>query len=154
MHNFRVLGTIDPSVILPQPHVIVFDGVCNLCNATVAFVIRHDVNARFHFLPIQSELGTQLYAHLGHDPDRPGTLLLINEGEVLARSDAALGIARHLGWPWRMVAAARVLPRPWRDFVYDRVARSRYRFFGRQSACLVPTPALKARFLGNAGTVR
>lgn len=139
--------------MLPQPHVIVFDGVCNLCNAAVAFVIRHDASARFHFLSIQSDLGRELYTRLGHDPDQPGTLLLVTDDRVLDRSDAALGIARHLGLPWRFLAAARILPRSWRDFIYDRVARSRYRLFGRRAACLVPTPALRARFLGGPAGV-
>jgi len=132
---------------LPRPHVILFDGVCNLCNETVAFVIRHDDAARFHFLPIQSELGTRIYTQAGHDPSLPDTLLLVTEGRVLERSDAAIEISRYLGWPWRLVGIGRILPRPWRDSLYDFISRHRYRWFGRQSTCLVPTPALRARFL-------
>ncbi len=154
LRDFANSFTVPRAMILPQQHVIVFDGICNLCNATVAFVIRHDRSARFHFLSIQSELGREIYTRLGYDPECPGTLLLVTDGVVLDRSNAALGIAQQLGWPWRLLTVGRILPQSWRDFLYDRVARSRYRFFGRRTSCLIPTPALKARFLGDPKVIR
>ena len=132
---------------LPHPHVLLFDGTCNLCNATVAFVLPRDQARRFKFLPIQSELGQRTYRGAGLDPAQPGTLMLVTDGEALLRSDAALEIARHLGWPWRAAAWMRCLPRALRDGAYDLVARNRHRWFGTRDACRVPGPDARDRFL-------
>lgn len=132
---------------LPHDHVILFDGVCNFCNSTVGFVVRRDPLARFHFLPIQSPLGREVYLSHGHDPEKPDTILLLTGDRALARADAIMEIARHLGFPWSLASAGRLLPRGVRDWLYDRIAHSRYRLFGRSDQCMVPTPELRARFL-------
>ena len=136
-----------PAPPLPHPHVLLFDGTCNLCNATVAFVLPRDRARRFRFLPIQSALGQRIYRAAGLDPARAGTLMLVSDGRVLLRSDAALEVARHLGWPWRAAAGMRCLPRGIRDAAYDLVARNRHRWFGERDACLVPAPDVRDRFL-------
>jgi predicted DCC family thiol-disulfide oxidoreductase YuxK len=132
---------------LPHPHVLLFDGTCNLCNATVAFVLPRDRAARFRFLPIQSGRGQAIYRAAGLNPDHPGSLLLVTDSRMLLRSDAALEVARHLGWPWKLAGALRILPRALRDSAYDLVARNRYRWFGSRDACLVPNPAIQDRFI-------
>ncbi len=132
---------------LPHPHVLLFDGTCNLCNATVAFVLPRDRAARFRFLPIQSGRGQALYRAAGLDPDEPDSLLLVTGGRMLLRSDAALEIARHLGWPWALASIFRVVPRFLRDAAYNLVARNRHRWFGSRDACLVPNPASQDRFI-------
>jgi predicted DCC family thiol-disulfide oxidoreductase YuxK len=133
--------------ILPHPHVLLFDGACNLCNATVAFVVPRDRGRRFKFLPIQSDLGRRAYRAAGLDPSQPGTLLLVTGGRRLMRSDAAIEVARHLGWPWKAAAWLRWVPRALRDRAYDFVARNRHRWFGRPEACIVPSPGVRDRFL-------
>jgi predicted DCC family thiol-disulfide oxidoreductase YuxK len=84
---------------------------------------------------------------LGFDPDDAKTFVLIADGKVYARSDAAIRIARYFGGAWKLLGAIRIIPRPIRDWAYDIVARNRYRWFGRFDTCMVPTPALKARFI-------
>ena len=77
----------------------------------------------------------------------PESVLLFSDGRLKSHSEAVLGIARGLGWPWRLAGVGRLLPRTWRDALYRFVARHRYRWFGRQESCMLPTPALKSRFL-------
>ena len=130
--------------------IIFFDGVCNLCNGIVQLIIRHDAAGYFRFVPLQSEAARQLLAAGGHtlppasaDPD---SVLVLEDGQLYAHSAAVLRIARHLpGWRW--LAVGRLLPRAGRDALYRFVARHRYRWFGRQQECMLPTPELKARFL-------
>ena len=133
------------------PDTILFDGVCNLCNGFVQFIIRHDATGRYRFAALQSEAGQALLlahgvapATLAADPD---SVLLLSGGQLYSHSTAVLRIARGLGGVWRLAAIGRVLPRAWRDSIYRFIARHRYRWFGRQESCPIPTPALKARFL-------
>jgi predicted DCC family thiol-disulfide oxidoreductase YuxK len=134
------------------PDTILFDGVCNLCNGFVQFVIRHDPAARFRFAALQSEAGRALLLAHGVAPaavaNAPESVLLLSGGHLYSHSDAVLRIARGLGGIWRLAGAVgSLLPHAWRDALYRLVARHRYRWFGRQESCLLPTPALKARFL-------
>ena len=128
--------------------VVLFDGVCNLCNGAVQFIIDRDPQAHFRFAAQQSEPGAALLARVGRPlSGEPDTIVLVEGGRVYERSDAALRIARRLSGAWRLLALLRVVPRPLRDAVYGLVARSRYRVFGRSAECRVPTPELRARFL-------
>ncbi|WP_375418345.1 thiol-disulfide oxidoreductase DCC family protein [uncultured Hymenobacter sp.] len=138
-----------------MPATILFDGVCNLCNGFVQFVIRHDPAGRFQFAALQSEAGQQLLAAQGLSGPFPAagadpeSVLLVEEGRLYSHSAAVLRIARRLGGGWALLAApAWLLPTAARDAAYRFVARHRYRWFGRQQECLLPTPALRARFLG------
>lgn len=127
---------------------MLFDGVCNLCNGSVQFIVRHDPAGRFRFASLQSEAGQALLRRHGMDPGDLFSVILVEDGRVYSRSDAALRIARGLSGGWRAAGALRVVPRPLRDLVYGWVARNRYRWFGKQEACMIPTPELRARFLG------
>ena len=131
--------------------LILFDGVCNLCNGFVQFVIEHDPAGRFRFAALQSVAGQAVLAAHGLDANavatEPDSVLLELNGQLYSHSDAVLRIARELGGPWRLLLAGYVLPRAWRDAAYRLVARNRYRWFGRQESCWLPTPELKARFL-------
>ena len=133
--------------------IILFDGVCNLCNSFVQFVIGHDAAGQFQFAALQSEAAQALLARRGvpapaADAD-PTSVLLLEDGRLYSHSAAVLRIARRLGGSWALLAApAWLLPAPVRDAIYCFVARHRYRWFGRQPACWLPTPALQARFLG------
>jgi predicted DCC family thiol-disulfide oxidoreductase YuxK len=136
----------------PVSATILFDGVCNLCNGFVQFVIRHDPQGRFRFAALQSAEGQRLLAAHGSPLSAaavasPESVVLVAGGRVYSHSAAVLHIARGLGWPWRLVGVGWLLPGRWRDGLYRFVARNRYRWFGRQESCLLPTPALRARFL-------
>ena len=131
---------------------LLFDGVCNLCNAAVRWVIARDRRSVFRFASLQSRVGQEALERrrgggAGTSAPIPDSMLLLDEAGVHARSEAVLRIVRRLGLPWSLLAIAAVIPRGIRDSLYDWVARNRYRWFGRRSACMVPTSELGARFL-------
>jgi predicted DCC family thiol-disulfide oxidoreductase YuxK len=127
--------------------VVLFDGVCNLCNGTVQFIIARDPSARFHFAALGSEAAQRVLADAGVSGPLPDSVALVEGGQVYTRSNAALRIARRLPFPWPMMAGFMVVPRPLRDMVYDLIARHRYRWFGKRDACMLPTPEIRKRFL-------
>jgi len=126
--------------------VLLFDGVCTLCNGFVQFVIHRDPAGRFQFAPLQTGAARWLLATQGSLP-LPDSLVLVENGRLFTRSAAALRVARGLRFPWPLAYVLVAVPRPLRDWVYDIVARRRYRWFGRRDVCMVPTPELRARFL-------
>lgn len=128
--------------------VILFDGTCNLCNGFVQFVIARDPAGRFQFGALQSAPARQVLSlHDAPDP-LPDAMVLAEDGRLFTGSSAALRVARHLTFPWPTLASVLLaVPRPLRDGVYAFVARRRYRWFGRRSHCMVPTPEVRARFL-------
>jgi predicted DCC family thiol-disulfide oxidoreductase YuxK len=127
--------------------VIVFDGICHLCTGFAKFVIGHDRAGRFLFLAAQSPRGEALYRRLGLKTDDWTSNLLILDGRVHTELDAFIEITRRFGGLWRLTAALYVLPRPVRDWLYNRIARNRYDWFGKRDVCFVPTPELRSRFL-------
>lgn len=126
--------------------LVLFDGVCPLCSNWVRFVIEHDAEAHFCFLPLQSERGRQLAESMGISPNDPETNVVILDGRAWFKSDALLRVLSELGG-FRRLAFLRHLPRRLRDPVYDLIARSRYRVFGRTDVCMAPSPRHAARFL-------
>jgi predicted DCC family thiol-disulfide oxidoreductase YuxK len=129
-----------------QPSVILFDGVCNLCNASVQFIIKHDPQAQYQFASLQSNTGQRMLHDYGINP-RDESVILVENGHAYMHSSAALRIARRLSGGWSVVYAFIVVPRFIRDAMYRFIARNRYRWFGRRDACMIPTPALRRRFL-------
>lgn len=127
--------------------VIVFDCHCVLCSGFARFVDRHDTPARFAFVIAQSALGEALYAHYGLKCSDYETNLVFLDGRLFRKLDALGAVMGRLGWPWRLLAALRMLPLPVQDWLYDRIARNRYRLFGRYDQCMVPDPGMKARFI-------
>ena len=132
----------------PANPIVLFDGVCNLCNGSVQFLIRRDPGARFRFASLQSPVGERLRGELGIDRQAVDSVILVEEGRWYKESDAALRIARGLGGPWKALGIFRLIPRPLRDGLYRLIARNRYRWFGKTEACWLPTPELRGRFLG------
>lgn len=127
--------------------VLVFDGVCNLCDRSVRFVLRHDKAGRFRFTANQSPAGRDLLRRHGLDPDAVDSLVLIRGGEAFMHSEAVRRIGAALPPPWRYVAAlARLIPRAIRDPIYRFIARRRYRWFGRREQCMMPDPQVADRF--------
>ena len=132
----------------PAP-LVLFDGVCNVCNGTVNFLIDRDPKGVMRFASLQSNAARNaITAHGGIVPEGdPESIVLVENGRIYERSSAALRIARHLPWPYKAIYAFVVVPRPLRDIVYEWLARNRYRWFGKSETCRVPTPELRARFV-------
>ncbi|TGE15160.1 thiol-disulfide oxidoreductase DCC family protein [Hymenobacter elongatus] len=128
---------------------ILFDGVCNLCNGFVQFVIERDTTGRFRFASLQSAAGQALLAQHGITlgPTGPETVILVEQNQVFTHSTAVLRIARQLGSAWPLLYAFILVPRFLRDATYRFVARHRYQWFGQREACMLPTPELRQRFL-------
>lgn len=131
----------------PDHPVLLFDGVCNLCNGSVQFVVDHDPEGTFRFAPLQSETAEDLLAEVGFDDYDFGTVVLVAGDEYYTKSEAALRVARELESPWSWLWLCRFVPAFVRDRVYDLVAEYRYAVFGRKDRCMVPTPELRERFL-------
>lgn len=127
--------------------IILFDGVCNFCNGAVNFVIERDEAGYFKFAPLQSEIGEELMAKHCIDKLDTDSVILVEDDRAYLHSTAALRIARRLNGVWSWAYAFRVVPKPIRDLAYKLFARYRYKLFGRQDACMMPTPEIRARFL-------
>lgn len=128
--------------------VLLFDGVCSLCNGLVDFLIRRDRDARLAFGTLQSEAARELLRERGLEgAGGLSTVVLVTDDAVLTRSDAILRAVGLLGGAWTAAGLLRIVPRPLRDLVYRWVARTRYRIFGRRDTCRVPTPDEVARFI-------
>ena len=128
-------------------NVVVFDGVCNLCAHSVAFILAHERDNAIQFAAAQSTAGRELLSEFGLDPANLSTFVFIEGGVAHVRSDAGLEVARHLRVPWRLLRVLRILPRPFRDSIYDLVAKHRYRWFGKRESCSVATAELRSRFI-------
>jgi predicted DCC family thiol-disulfide oxidoreductase YuxK len=137
-----------PEMIQIPDNLVLFDGVCNLCTASVRFIIQHDRKAIFRFASIQSEIGKEICRSQGLDPADVQTFLLISAGKILLRSDAAIAVASSFGGLWRLLRVFKLVPRVARDWIYSTVARNRYRWFGRTDACMIPSPEVRDRFVG------
>ena len=128
--------------------VILFDGVCNLCNGAVQFIIKRDKTSKFLFASLQSDFGQSQLQKFGLDPSELHSIIALDNGKFFERSDAALTIASGLAQPWPMLGVFRILPRFFRDWIYDLISKNRYKMFGKRESCMIPTPELKERFVG------
>lgn len=137
---------------IPRDHpIIVFDGMCVLCSANAQFVLSADKVGKFRLAAMQDEAGAQLMRENGVDPSDPESFVLIDAthdgGRVWKNSDAVLHMWSELGWPWRIGAVFKLVPRFIRDPLYLLIARNRYRWFGKRETCWVPTPEQASRIL-------
>lgn len=140
-------GLGESEILLENKSVVLIDGVCHLCQGLVRFIVPRDPAGHFLFAPLQSETGTRLLRDGGLEPGKLDTVVLIQNGQYYTESAAALRIARGLRSPWPLAYAFFLIPRPLRDALYRYVARNRYRWFGRDEQCLIPTPEIRRRFL-------
>jgi predicted DCC family thiol-disulfide oxidoreductase YuxK len=137
----------------PDSHpIVLYDGVCGLCNRLVQFLLKHDSHDRFRFASLQSEFTSRLLTRHGVDPLDLDTVYVVRNYDqpdetLLARSDAILYMLKQLGGVWSLAGVARVLPKALRDAVYKIVARNRYRVFGKHESCMLPEPQHRAKFL-------
>ncbi len=128
--------------------IILFDGVCNLCESSVQFVIKYDTKDQFRFVALQSNLGQEIIHHIGINAKNIDSVILYLPGVAYYyKSNAALQIAKSLGGLFHLGTLFKIIPTPLRNALYDYIAQNRYRWYGKKESCLVPTPALKAKFL-------
>ncbi|WP_132058623.1 thiol-disulfide oxidoreductase DCC family protein [Halorussus amylolyticus] len=127
--------------------IVLFDGVCNLCNGFVQFIVPRDPEGRFRFASLQSEVGQRLLAERGLPTDELESLVLVEGDDWYVKSSAVARIAAHLGGVYAPISALRFVPRPIRDWAYDFVAARRYRWFGKKDQCTIPSGDVGARFL-------
>ena len=131
-----------------QHKIILFDGVCNLCNGSVIFVLKWEKQPIFQFASIQSEAGRELLKWCGLSPDYTEAVIFIDNRKIYLGSSAALKIGQELTFPWNILAyAGFMVPKFIRDRVYAQIAQHRYQWFGKRDVCMIPTQNLKARFL-------
>lgn len=129
--------------------IILFDGVCNLCNGAVQYIIKRDKKDIFRYAALQSEIGEQLIKERAIDTSKVDSIILIElRVAYFTKSDAALHIAKEFGGLWKALIIFTWIPKTFRDAIYDVVAKNRYKWFGRKDACMIPTPELQAKFLG------
>ncbi|MGH7773096.1 MAG: thiol-disulfide oxidoreductase DCC family protein [Candidatus Binatia bacterium] len=127
--------------------IILFDGVCNLCNASVQFIIERDPKAHFRFAALQSPIGQRLSEQHGLSPQTMETMVLVEGTSIFTKSDAALRIAKRLSGIYPALAILFIIPRPIRNWAYDLIANHRYKWFGKRDSCMVPTDDILDRFL-------
>jgi len=131
-----------------QRKIILFDGVCNLCNGSVIFILQRENEPVFQFASIQSEAGQKLLTWCGLPQDYSQAVVLIDHGNIYLGSTAALKIGQTLKFPWSFLSyLGFLIPGSIRDWVYNQIARNRYQWFGKRDVCMLPTENLKARFL-------
>jgi predicted DCC family thiol-disulfide oxidoreductase YuxK len=138
------MGATNP---LEHKKIILFDGLCNLCNGSVQFIIKRDSKNLFRFSSLQSAFGSKQLSGFGLSANELYSIILINKGTYLQKSDAALEIAKNLQQPWPLLYAFKIVPRFFRDWIYDLIAKNRYLWFGKKDSCMIPTQELKSRFI-------
>jgi len=127
--------------------IILFDGVCNLCNGAVTFIIKRDKNNLFKFATLQSDIAEELLIDKLSDKELLDSIVLIENGKQYTKSSAALRIAKNLSGAYPLLYIFMVIPKFLRDWVYSIIAKNRYKWFGKKDACMIPTPELKKKFL-------
>lgn len=139
-----------PDIILNVERLVLFDGVCNLCNRNMLFLIRNDPYHQLKFCSVQSPAGQSILAWLGLPQDTHESILFLDGETLYEKSDAVLHIAFYLRWRLRWLYVGKILPRFLRDNLYLWVARNRYRFMGRNDVCAMPSPDILNRFISIA----
>ncbi len=132
---------------LKDKGIVLFDGVCNFCNNSVNFIIRKDNTDYFRFLALQSEKGKKIVERHNLDPENLQTIIFLEGGKIYTRSTAALRIARKLKGGWKLFYGFVIVPTFLRDIVYNLIAKNRYRWWGKQDSCMMPTTEVKKKFL-------
>lgn len=130
-----------------KSHILLFDGVCNLCNGIVQFTIKRDKKKKFKFASLQSPSGQSLLNQFNLPANNFDSFVYINGDNYFLKSSAALHVLKELGGSWKAFYAFMIIPKCIRDLFYDIIAKTRYKIFGKRSTCMVPTPDINQRFL-------
>tara|TARA_R110002072_G_scaffold118631_1_gene250829 strand:+ start:254776 stop:255183 length:408 start_codon:yes stop_codon:yes gene_type:complete len=133
--------------IKSEHKIILFDGVCNLCNSTVVRVIKNDKSDLFRFTTLQGAVGQVIVTEHGIDTAKTDSIILIDNKKAFTKSTAALRIAKDLSGAYPLLYGFIIIPKPIRDWVYDYIAKNRYKWYGKKDSCMIPTPELKKKFL-------
>jgi predicted DCC family thiol-disulfide oxidoreductase YuxK len=133
--------------VLKENQVILFDGVCNFCNSSINFVIKHDKKGLFRFAPLQSATGNELLQRFNLSTTDFDSFVLIEGDKYYTKSTAALRVLKHLSFPYPLAAVFIIVPPFIRNAVYDFISRNRYKWFGKREVCMVPTKEVRGRFL-------
>ncbi len=128
-------------------NIVLFDGVCNLCNGAVNFLIDRDKDNKLHFASLQSEVGQAILKEYQMDMANFDTFIFLKKGTLFMRSGGALEVVRILGGAWAWLSVFKIVPTFLRDGIYTLISKNRYKIFGKQESCRMPTPELKAKFL-------
>lgn len=132
----------------PNKKIILFDGVCNLCNSAVQFIIKNDTKDLFRFVALQSDLGKEICNYISVDHTKIDSIILYNPGVAYYyKSSATIEIAEDLGGIYSLVSIFKIFPEKLRNYIYDYIAKNRYKWYGRKESCMIPTPELRAKFL-------
>jgi predicted DCC family thiol-disulfide oxidoreductase YuxK len=143
MRRWKIFFSMDD----PAGNILLFDGVCNLCNGLVRFIIKRDRTGKFKFASLQSDTGQQWLERFGLVKNEFESFVLIQGNKYYSKSTAVLKMFREMGGIWKAFYVFILVPGPVRDFLYNLVAKSRYKIFGKRDECLMPAPELKERFL-------
>ncbi len=135
------------SLMEQHERILLFDGVCNLCNGLVKFIIRHDTEAKIKFAPLQSKFAADFIRDTYNNVTGPDSVVYISGERNYLRSDAILQLLKDMGSGWKLFYILRFVPRFMRDFLYDLIARSRYRIFGKRESCMIPSADIMQRFI-------
>lgn len=130
-----------------EKDIVLFDGVCNLCNGAINFIIARDPNDRYRFAALESDIGQELLTKYNIDSEKIDSIVLIRKGSAFAKAGAALRIAKGMSGAWPLLYALRIIPKFIANSVYDFIAKNRYKWFGKKESCMIPTPELKQKFL-------
>lgn len=149
MKNDIIQNNLPPGII-SRDKVILFDGVCKLCNAWSKFIIKLDKSYEFKLCSVQSKEGKEILRYFGYPEDYYETMLLVDDGKCIEKSEAFFRVMKGLGWPWKMINIFILIPTSLRDWMYDRIALNRYALFGKYDHCILPTADHKRRFLDGA----
>ena len=133
--------------MITEKKIILFDGVCNLCNSSVTFVIQRDKKDVFRFAALQEPVGQLLIKKHQIDTSKTDSIILIDGNKAYVKSTAALKVARHLGGAYPLLYSFMIVPNFIRNWVYDYIAKNRYKWYGKKESCMIPTPELKSKFL-------
>ncbi len=128
--------------------IVLFDGVCNLCNGVIKFAIKRDKKELLHFASLQSSPAKELMRQFELDENQLKTFVYIEDNKAYTRSTAGLKLVRNFGGLWPLLYGFIIIPKPIRDIVYNFISNNRYRWFGKEESCMIPSPEIKARFLG------
>lgn len=132
---------------IPHQPILLFDGVCNLCNSSVNFIIKHDSRQQFKFASLQSDAANQILLQFGKNNSELNSIILIQNNKIYSKSSAILRVVKNLGGITSLTFIFWIIPKPIRDFVYDFIAKNRYKWFGERESCMIPTDDLKNRFV-------
>jgi predicted DCC family thiol-disulfide oxidoreductase YuxK len=141
------MGSSFPPFVNAGDQIILFDAVCKLCNRWSRFIIRFDKKHQFKLCSVQSEQGQAILQWFGYPLDEFETMLLIQGGQAITKSNAFFAIVKQLPFPWPLLTVFKILPQPLRDWCYDRIALNRYKLFGKYESCVLATADHERRFL-------